>query len=299
MKALGIVVSDKKIFENCILKTYFLTPWPTFATNQNHLNNFGRVHPRDHSCEVWSKSNEWFQRRRCLSKNVYARRTPHDPRRTMTDDGQRPVTIAHPEHFVLRWAKNPTHLRRGVLMFVIIKNLFDWNKTQYLKKISISSVYKISIYSDVIAIFALNWLNDPQKFQMTLNEVRGSKWPPVVPQLSMARENPAKCIWLGWFQVTVATGSMYQLWTVGHHVPRPSCQPPCSPANQAGPGNRNKVIVELFIYWITSVEQHQAATYILVALERCCSSEVIFNGQCAGEIFLPDERGSCSLELPL
>jgi len=44
--------------------------------------------------------NEWFQRRRCLSKKVYARRT--------TDDGQRPVTIAHPdpEHFVLRWAKN-------------------------------------------------------------------------------------------------------------------------------------------------------------------------------------------------
>jgi len=26
MKALGLVVSDKKIFEKCILKTYFLTP---------------------------------------------------------------------------------------------------------------------------------------------------------------------------------------------------------------------------------------------------------------------------------
>jgi len=45
MKALGLVVSDKKIFENCILKTYVLTPWPTYATNQNHLNNFGRGHP--------------------------------------------------------------------------------------------------------------------------------------------------------------------------------------------------------------------------------------------------------------
>jgi len=83
MKALGLVVSDK-IFESCILK--------------NHLNNFGRGLPRDHSCKVWSKSNEWFQRRRCLSKKVYGRRTS-------TDDGQRPVTIAHPEHFVLRWAK--------------------------------------------------------------------------------------------------------------------------------------------------------------------------------------------------
>jgi len=32
MKALGLVVSDKNIFENCILKTFFLTPWPTSAT---------------------------------------------------------------------------------------------------------------------------------------------------------------------------------------------------------------------------------------------------------------------------
>ena len=95
MKALGLVVSDKKIFENCILKTYFLTLSPTYATNQNHLNNFGRGPPSEHSCEVWSKSNEWFQRRRCLSKKVYARRMT-------THDGQRPVTIAHPEHFVLR-----------------------------------------------------------------------------------------------------------------------------------------------------------------------------------------------------
>ena len=54
LKALGLVVSDKKIFEKCILKTYFLTTWPTYATNQNHLNNFGRGPPRDHSCWVWS-----------------------------------------------------------------------------------------------------------------------------------------------------------------------------------------------------------------------------------------------------
>ena len=92
-------------FENRILKTYFLTPWPTYPTNQNHLNNFGRGPPRDHSCEVWSKSNEWFQRRRCLSKNVFARRTTHDARRTTTDDGQSPVKIAHHDHLVLRWAK--------------------------------------------------------------------------------------------------------------------------------------------------------------------------------------------------
>ena len=105
MKALGPVVSDKKIFENCLLKTYFLTQWPTYTTNWNNLNNFGSGQPRDHSCEVWSKSNERFQRRRCLSKKVYAQQTTHAARRTTSDDGQRPVTIAHHEHFVLRWAK--------------------------------------------------------------------------------------------------------------------------------------------------------------------------------------------------
>jgi len=51
------VVSDKKIFESCILKTYFLTLWPTYATNQNHLNIFGIAPPMDHSCWVWSNSH--------------------------------------------------------------------------------------------------------------------------------------------------------------------------------------------------------------------------------------------------
>jgi len=82
MKFLGLAVSDKKIFENCILKTYFLTPWPTYATNQNHLNNFDRVPPRDHSCEVWSKSSKRFQRR-CSLKKVLTDERTHAP----TDDG--------------------------------------------------------------------------------------------------------------------------------------------------------------------------------------------------------------------
>ena len=56
------------IFENCILKTYFFTPWPTYTTNWNDLNNFGRWTPWNNSCEIGSKSNEWFQRRSCLKK---------------------------------------------------------------------------------------------------------------------------------------------------------------------------------------------------------------------------------------
>jgi len=81
MKVLGHVVSDKKIFENLILKNYFLTLWPTYATNWNSLNNFGRGPPRDHSCKVWSKSNEWFKRRYCWRTDAWTNE------RWMTDNG--------------------------------------------------------------------------------------------------------------------------------------------------------------------------------------------------------------------
>ena len=38
-------------------KNLFLTPWPTYETKQNHLNNFVKGLPRDHSCWVWSNSH--------------------------------------------------------------------------------------------------------------------------------------------------------------------------------------------------------------------------------------------------
>ena len=70
------------------LKTYFVCPRNLLLqTNWNGLNNLDRVTHRDHSCEVWSKSNEWFQRRSRLNENVYARAY------ALTDDGQRTVTI--------------------------------------------------------------------------------------------------------------------------------------------------------------------------------------------------------------
>ena len=34
--------------------------------DRNHLHNFERGPTKDHSCEVWSKSNQWFRRRCCL-----------------------------------------------------------------------------------------------------------------------------------------------------------------------------------------------------------------------------------------
>jgi len=103
MKALGLVVSDKKIFESFISKIYLLTPWPTYATNRNSLNNFDRGPPRDHSCEVWSKSNKRFQRRCCLKKLLTDAWT-HG--RTPDIEGSQKLT----EHFVLRWAKNDGRL---------------------------------------------------------------------------------------------------------------------------------------------------------------------------------------------
>ena len=96
MKPLGLVVSDK-IFRNCILKTYFLTQWPTYATNWNGLNNFDRGPPRDHSCLVKIQS---VVSEEMLFKEIVDART---------DDGQWAITKAHLEHFVLRWAKKFTH----------------------------------------------------------------------------------------------------------------------------------------------------------------------------------------------
>jgi len=40
MKALGLVVSDKKTFENCILKTYFFDPVTYLC---NHLEWFEQL----------------------------------------------------------------------------------------------------------------------------------------------------------------------------------------------------------------------------------------------------------------
>ena len=77
----------------------FFTPWSTYATNWNGLNDFGRT---TQGSFLWSlvkirwavsekKSFEW------KSVRTHSRT---DGRRTMT------VTIAQSEHTVLRWAKN-------------------------------------------------------------------------------------------------------------------------------------------------------------------------------------------------
>jgi len=120
MKALGLEVSDKKIFESFISKIYLFTPWPTYATNRNGLNNFDRGPPRDHSCEVWSKSNKRFQRRCCLKKLLTDART-HG--RT-TDDGRRTLKDHKSSLFVLRWAnKGPPYYHFCEVSSNLVKHL--------------------------------------------------------------------------------------------------------------------------------------------------------------------------------
>jgi len=66
MNYIGRVVSDKKIIEIFILKTYFLTPWPTYATNKNQLKNVGKGPPSDNLCRVWLNSHYQFMIRSLL-----------------------------------------------------------------------------------------------------------------------------------------------------------------------------------------------------------------------------------------
>jgi len=71
----------------------------------------------------------------------------HDARRTTTDDGQRPVTIAHPEHFVLRWAKKEnTHPPATEEMFLCpVTWMILWGGTPALDNV-------------VIQVFLTEWL---------------------------------------------------------------------------------------------------------------------------------------------
>jgi len=85
LKLWALKFQARRFLKIAFWKPIFLTLWPTYATNWNNLKNISREPSRDHSCEVWSKSNKRFQRRRCLSKTAYARRKTDDRRqRTKT-----------------------------------------------------------------------------------------------------------------------------------------------------------------------------------------------------------------------
>ena len=50
------------------------SPEPCFWTDQNFANNFWKRSPKEHSCEIISKSDQWFLRRRffknCLKNSI-------------------------------------------------------------------------------------------------------------------------------------------------------------------------------------------------------------------------------------
>jgi len=125
MKDLGLVVLDKEIFENCTLKTYFLTLWPTYATNWNGLNNFDRVLPRDQSCEVWSKSNKRFQRKFYLKKLLTDGRTNGRTHGRRTPDIKESQKLT--KHFVLRWAEKFLLKASDNLIDANMKMLMFWS----------------------------------------------------------------------------------------------------------------------------------------------------------------------------
>jgi len=168
MKGLGLVVSDKKIFENCILKTYFLTPWPTYATNWNLLNNFDRGPPRDHSCEVWSKSNKRFQRRCCLKKLLTDAGT-----HGRTDNGRR--TLKDHKSSLSTLCSGELKTFSPLLIFLFKTDMKTIEKTTFIKK-----QYFLELFFDHFSYLSL-----PQGMQ--------TRWGPQTPPCPCTRARWAAC----------------------------------------------------------------------------------------------------------
>ena len=86
-------------------------PWrPSWISDRNDFNYFWSTSHPNASYQVSSQLAQGCRRSRLLKQLL----TPHDGRRTLTDhnsspcttdDGHWLTTIAHHEHFVLRWAK--------------------------------------------------------------------------------------------------------------------------------------------------------------------------------------------------
>jgi len=100
MKALGHVVSDKKIFENCILKFF----WPCDLLMQP-TGTVWTILIGDHPGIIPVKFIHQVVSEEMLFKEIVDARTHVRTHARTMDDGQWAITKAHLEHFVLRWAK--------------------------------------------------------------------------------------------------------------------------------------------------------------------------------------------------
>ena len=79
---------------------FLLVAMATTVMELNSLDNFCKASPKEHPYKVSSRLAQWFRRKTCLKKLLT------DDRRRTTDAWYRAITIAHSEHFVLRWANN-------------------------------------------------------------------------------------------------------------------------------------------------------------------------------------------------
>ena len=109
-------------------------PWrPSWISDRNDFSYFWSTSHPDASYQVSSQLAQGYRRSRLLKQLLTphdGRRTTHDGRRT-TDDGHWLTTIAHHEHFVLRWAKKKRKkmgaFKRCILLSLSVKRpLIFW-----------------------------------------------------------------------------------------------------------------------------------------------------------------------------
>ena len=78
-------VLKKKIFKGF----YDIWAWrPSWSMNRNHFSNLSFPQPKEASYQIWAKLAQQFQRRNGLKMLTDG----------CMDDGQKVITIAHPEH---------------------------------------------------------------------------------------------------------------------------------------------------------------------------------------------------------
>ena len=80
----------RRFLKFALIFSLFAPLWPLCAMDRNHLNNFERGSPKEHSCEVSSNLSQWF-RMRCRLKETFT----DDGRRTTTDADGRRQTPGH------------------------------------------------------------------------------------------------------------------------------------------------------------------------------------------------------------
>ena len=91
--------------------------------NRNHLNNFERGPSKDHSCQVWSNSHQWFRRRCCLKivdGRTSGQRRRQRWRRTVSDHNSSP------------WAFGSGELIKQVLPYISFSSLRFINNSKFI-----------------------------------------------------------------------------------------------------------------------------------------------------------------------